>query len=580
MSRSRLLLDPIALEVLHNNLRSIADETYIALMKSAYSVNIKERQDHSTCLMDARGRTVVLAERTQAIHLSSMQGHVGALLARFGANDIAEGDILISNDPYAAMGSHLPDINFAMPIFVSGRLIAFSCNIAHHADVGGMAAGSMASTVTEIYQEGLRIPVVKLFRRGQIDRDLFDLILLNVRVPEERRGDYYAQIAACRLGAQRFAKLAERHSVDQLEAAFDEIIDRTEKRLRGAIATIPPGDYAFEDVLDDDGMGSRDIPIRVQVGVRGDRIRFDFSGSARQVKGNINCPLLATKACVCYAMVALLDREIANNQGIMNAIEVVAEKGTVVNPVFPAPVAARTHTCQRVVDVVMGALAPALPQAVIAASNGANTTAIVSGIDPRRGRPYVLFETYGGGCGGRAFKDGKDGVQIHVPNAANTPVEILESEYPLLVEEYGWARDSGGAGKYRGGLGLRRVIRPLGHTCTFTGAGDRFYHRPWGLFGGRSGGLGSYTLADDAGGTTPLQPKPAPLDCRPDQRLIIESPGAGGYGDPRERDQARLAADWRSGKFTAEYMAQSYGLDRAALDRLPLDAAALDYVED
>ena len=573
-------MDPITLEVLHNSLRSIADEMYIALMKSAYSVNIKERQDHSTCLMDARGRAVVLAERTQAIHLSSMQGHVRAILDGYGREDLAEGDILISNDIYVAQGSHLPDINFAMPIFSAGELIAFSCNIAHHADVGGIAAGSMSSIVTEIYQEGLRIPVVRLFHKGELVEDLLNLILLNVRVPEERRGDYYAQIAACRLGAQRFQTLVERHGVADLTATFDEVVARTEARMRRAIATIPPGEYAFEDVMDDDGMGARDIPIRLRVTVAGDRIKFDFAGTAPQVRGNINCPLPSTVASVCYAMVALLDREIPNNEGIMNAIEVEAEAGSLVNPVFPAPVAARTHTCQRVVDVVIGALAPALPRAAVGAGNGANTTAILSGVNPRTRKPYVLFETYGGGGGARWWKDGKDGVQIHVPNAANTPVEILESEYPLLVEEYTWAEDSGGAGQYRGGLGLRRVIRPLDHTCTFTGAGDRFRHPPWGVFGGKPGGMGSYRLVDDQGTVTPLPPKPAPMPCGPSQRIVIQSPGAGGYGDPAKRSPQQLAVDWHSGKFSAAYMAEQYGLAPDALDRLPLDDGALDYIED
>jgi N-methylhydantoinase B len=573
-------MDPITLEVLHNGLRSIADEMYIALMKSAYSVNIKERQDHSTCLMDAGGRAVVLAERTQAIHLSSMQGHVRAILDRYRPEDLSDGDILISNDIYVARGSHLPDINFGMPIFVDGKLIAFSSNIAHHADVGGIAAGSMSSIVTEIYQEGIRLPVVRLFRKGELVEDLLNLILLNVRVPEERRGDYYAQIAACRLGAQRFEKLVEKHGVAGLQQAFDEVVDRTEQRMRRAIATIPPGEYAFEDVMDDDGMGARDIPIRVRVAVQGDRIRFDFAGSARQVTGNINCPLPSTVASVCYAMVVLLDPEIPTNEGIMNAIEVVAEEGSIVNPVFPAPVAARTHTCQRVVDVVIGALAGALPRAAVGASNGANTTAILSGINPRTGRPYVLFETYGGGAGARSWRDGKDGVQIHVPNAANTPIEILESEYPLLVEEYGWVEDSGGAGQYRGGLGLRRVIRPLEHTCTFTGAGDRFRNAPWGVFGGNPGGRGSYRVIDDDGTVTPLPPKPPPMPCGPHQRIVIQSPGAGGYGDPQQRRPEQLAVDWHSGKFTAIHLAEHYGLTRAALDALPLREGTLDYVED
>ncbi len=574
------VLDPITLEVLHNGLLSIVDETFYALMKSAYSTNIKERHDHSCCLIDPTGRTIVQASRTQVIHISSMLGHTATILEKIPRENIREGDIFISNDPYAAGGSHLPDINFAAPIFIDGELAAFSCNIAHHADIGGMVAGSMSSNMEEIYQEGLRLPVVKLFSEGKLVEDVLDIVLLNVRNPAERRGDYFAQIAACRLGAKRFRELAAAHGLPQINAVSEEIIRRTELRMRRAIDTIPDGEYGFEDVLDDDGVGTRNIPIKLKVTVRGGTIKFDFAGTSRQVKGNINSPLPAVVASIAYILMALLDREIPCNQGILNAIEVEAEPGSLVNPVFPAPVAARTHTCQRVVDVVIGALAQALPRAAMGASNGSNTMAIVSGIDPRNGKPYLYFETYGGGCGARAFKDGKDGVQMHIPNTANTPIEVMETEFPLLVEEYSLPQDSGGPGKYRGGLALRRVIRPLGHSCVFTGACERFLNEPWGVHGGDAGARGDYLLIDDDGKVTKLDPKPAPLQCGPNQRIVVQSPGAGGYGKSRERSRKLLALDWASGKFTAAYMARHYGLTPAQLDALEVDRNALDYAED
>jgi len=573
-------LDPITLEVLHNSLLSIADETYLALMKSAYSTNIKERHDHSSCLIDAGGRTVVQAGRTQIIHLSSMQGHVHTILKAIPHGEMREGDIYISNDPYVARGSHLPDINFATPIFVDGELIAFSCNIAHHADVGGMAAGSMSSNMTEIYQEGLRLPVVRLFREGRLIDDVMSIILLNVRNPAERRGDYFAQIAACRLGAERFRALAATHGKAKLLATFDEVIRRTEMRMRRAVETIADGTYVFTDVLDDDGVGTTNIPLKLTVTVKGDAVRFDFAGTSRQVRGNINSPLPAVVASVGYVLIALLDRDIPCNEGILQAIEVVAEPGSLLNPVFPAPVAARTHTCQRVVDMVVGALADALPAAAVAASNGANTTAIMSGIDPKSGKEYLYFETYGGGCGARPFKDGKDGVQAHIPNTANTPVEVMETEFPLFVESYSLVEDSGGAGRFRGGLALRRVIRPVGHVSTFTGAGERFVTPPWGVLGGHSGATGEYLLLDDREGPRRLDPKPAPMACGPHQRVVVQSPGAGGYGDPAQREPRLLAMDWWSGKFSAAYMMQNYGLGRAALDALPFDGEALDYAEE
>lgn len=579
MSQPRSALDPITLEVLHNNLRSIVDECYIALMKSAYSTNIKERHDHSTGLMDARGRTIVQADHTQAVHLSSMLGHVEAILEMYGIEELREGDIFISNDPYAAKGAHLPDVNFAMPVFVDGRLIAFSCNIAHHADIGGMTPGSMSSTMTEIYQEGVRMPVVRLFRAGELVEDLLNLILLNVRLPEERRGDYFAQVAACRLGSRRLEVMARTYGIDTLSTAYDEIISRTEMRLRRAIATVPSGDYAFEDVLDGDGQGAENIPLRLRIAVDGDRITFDFTGTARQVAGNINCPLNQTMAAVAYTTKALLDPKVPNNQGILNALDFVTEEASLVDCVFPAAVAYRVQTTQRIVDAVIGALAPALPRTAIGAGNGASTTAIFSGLDPRTGRPYLYLETYGGGSGARAWKDGKDGVQVHIANTANLPVEDIETEYPLLVEEYRLAEDTAGAGRHRGGLALRRTIRPVGHTCMFTAYGERFSNPPWGLFGGRPGGTGRFTLVEGEDRETALSSKPPPMFCQPTQKIIIQSAGAGGYGDPAERDREHLAVDWGSGKFSSAYMKENYGLEPDDLEALPLDDESLDYPE-
>ena len=551
-------LDPIGLEILSNALRSIADETFVALMKSAYSTNIKERNDHSTAIVDPMGRLVVQAERSLPIHLASMTGLMHCLLEKFGG-DIHEGDLFVANDPHVAGGTHLPDINMAMPVFADGKLAGFICNIAHHADVGGMAPGSMAGGMSEIYQEGLRIPVVKLFREGLMQDDLMDLLLLNVRVPEERRGDYFAQIAACRLGARRLGEVIEANGQEILHRAFDEIIARTGQRLRDGIGEIPDGSYSFEDMMDDDGLGTVDIPIRLRVDVEGARIRFDFAGTSPQVAGNINVTLNATVASVAYALKALLDPGVPNNQGVLDVAEIVAEPGTLLNAVFPAPVAARANTSQRIIDVVLGALAPALPKRVIGAANGANTTAVFAGTDPRTGQAYLYLETLGGGMGARVAADGKDGVQVHITNTSNLPVEAIEMEYPLLVEEYGLVPDSGGAGRQRGGMGLRRVVRPVGHDCLFNGAGERFRHRPWGVFGGKPGGTGRFVLQDEAGEDRGLEIKPMGVTVMPAQRLIVETPGAGGYGDPAERDADDIAADRRSGKFSDDFLASHYG---------------------
>jgi N-methylhydantoinase B len=452
----------------------------------------------------------------------------------------------------------------AMPVFAEGKLVCFMCNIAHHADIGGITPGSMAGG-TEIYQEGLRIPVVRLFREGTLCEDVLDILLLNARVPEERRGDYFAQVAAARLGVRRTAEMIESRGLPLLIAAFDDIIRRTEERLREALTRIEPGEYTFEDVMDDDGIGTTNIPIKLRITVpphgSNRRVLFDFTGSGPQVKGNINSTITATQAGVLYSLKALLDPDVPNNQGLIDIVDIHAPLGSIINAKFPAAVAARANTAQRIVDVVIGALAPAIPEAAVGAANGANTTAVFFGHDPRHDRDYVYLETLGGGFGGRFSKDGKDGVQVHITNTSNLPVESIEMEYPLLVESYGFVEDSGGAGKYRGGLGLRRVVRPVGHTMTFSGQGERFVNHPWGIFGGGNGGTGKFMKL--SGGEVPLPTKPANLLVMADEAIVVETPGAGGYGKPAERDKAALQNDFVSGKFSRDFLKKHYGFDPA-----------------
>lgn len=557
MNNNITKLDPISLEIIANGLRSITDECFAALMRSAYSTNIKERHDHSIAIIDNQGRLVVQSALSLPIHISSMSGLMQYVLKKFGDN-IEEGDIFIANDPHTAGGSHLPDINYAMPIFYEGDLIAFICNIAHHADIGGMVPGSMAGGMSSIYQEGLRIPVMKLFRRGELQTDIMDLLLLNVRAPEERRGDHNAQIAACKLGAKRFNEVIKVHGIVNVLTAFNEIITRTAQRMLAAFKEIPDGTYLFEDYMDGDGISSFDIPIRLSLTVKDDTVHCDFTGTSKQVEGNINTTMNAIQASVCYALVAVLDPDVPSNQGVLDVVKIEAPPGTLLNSVFPAPTAARAHTCQRTIDVVLGALSKALPDKVIAAANGANTTAVFSGVDPRTDKPYVYLETLGGGMGARPEKDGKDGVQVHITNTSNLPVEAIEQEYPLRVEEYSLVQDSGGAGRFRGGMGLRRVITPVKHKCVFNGAGERFRYQPWGLFGGKAGGSGQFILRD-GDGERRLDDKPDKVQIDDDDRIVIETPGAGGYGAPKERSPEAVELDFRSGKFTATYIEENFG---------------------
>lgn len=558
-------IDPIEIEILRNAFGSITDETFASLTKSAFSTNIKERKDHSTAIVDAGGR-LIAQTMASPIHIASMTGLMATMMARQAGPDgrfpgIAPGDIFIANDPHVAGGTHLPDVNMATPVFHDGRIRAFVCNIAHHADIGGMVPGSMAGGMREIFQEGLRIPLIRLFRAGELQQDIFDLLLLNVRLPDERRGDYNAQIAACNLGARRLTDVIGAYGIGKIEAAFGEILSRTEARMRAAVAELPDGTYRFEDVMDDDGLGTRDIPIRLAATVSGDRIRFDFAGTSPQVTGNINVTMNATVAACVFGLQAMLDPDCPNNQGVIDVAEVSAPEGSLLNAGFPAPVAARAHTCQRIIDVVIGALAPAMPERAIGASNGANTTAVFSGTDPRTGQGYVYLETLGGGHGARATKDGKDGVQVNITNTSNLPVEAIEMEYPLMVEAYGLIPDSGGAGRWRGGMGLRRVVRPVGHECDFNGAGERFTNPPWGIFGGRPGGMGRFAIARAEGSEETLETKPSGVRIGPADRLIIETPGAGGYGPPAERTAEDIARDREAGKSSAAFQTAHYRED-------------------
>ena len=551
-------LDPITLEIVWSGLKSINDECWITIQKTAFSTNIKERHDHSTAIADSQGRLIAQAEMSLPIHLASLLDLMRILVVRYG-NDISEGDLFIANDPHVAGGTHLPDINLAMPVFAEGRLVAFVSNLAHHADVGGAARGSMSGGMSEIYQEGLRIPVMRLYRRGELDTELLDLLLLNMRLPNERRGDLNAQIAACRLGVARMQQLFARYGAGVVESAFCQILARTTTRMRAGINLIPDGSYDFEDVLDDDGLKVQDVKFALSIRKRGERIVFDFTGSSPQVPGNVNLTRNAVQSAVCYALKALLDPDLPNNQAVIDAIEIVAPAGTVANCVAPAAVALRANTCQRVIDVVIGALADVLPDRAIGAANGANTSVVFAGIDPRSGSPYVYLETLGGGMGGRSDRDGKDGVQVHITNTSNLPVEAIEMEYPLRVEEYALIPDSGGAGRFRGGMGLRRSIRPVGHTCEFNGVGERFRHFPWGIFGAGGGQCGRFLLQSPDGTRAELVPKTGRLELTPDQLLIVETPGAGGYGPPRQRDSSDIEKDRRSGKFTAAYLRHHYG---------------------
>ena len=552
-------VDSVTLEVIRNACIAVAEEMNANLVRTGYSPNIKERRDCSCALFDAKGEMISQAEN-MPVHLGAMPFSVAAAVDRYPPETLEPGDSVLLNDPFRG-GAHLPDLTLVSPVFVDGEVVAYAANRAHHADIGGSRAGSVAADSTEIYQEGLRIPPVKFSEGGEVDEDVLSMILANVRTPDERRGDLRAQEAANATGRRRFAALAEKYG-DTLGPALEEIKDYSERRMRAEIEALPDGVYRFEDVLDDDGKGNEDLPVKAAVTVDGDSVTVDFSGTAPQTAGPINAVFAVTASATYYAVRCVTDPSIPPNHGCYRPITIEAPEGSIVNPDPPAAVVGgNLETSQRVTDVVLGALAEADVSRVLAGSQGTMNNVTFGGTDPRDGSPYAFYETQGGGFGGRDGKDGMDGVHVHMSNTMNTPVEVLETAYPLRVERYELRPDSGGAGQFRGGLGLRRDLRVRDHTATFSLLADRQRHAPYGLAGGKSGDPGSAYRTDREDGEreeTRL-PGKSTHDLPPGTTVSLRTPGAGGYGPPGARDPTALAADLRSGKLTEETARATYG---------------------
>jgi len=437
----------------------------------------------------------------------------------------------------------MPDISVVTPVFWDGAVRFFTANIGHHADVGGRVPGSIAADAMSVFEEGIRIPATRIRNAGKLDSGLLRLIAENTREPEERTLDLQAQIAANDLGARRLIELAGQVGIDAVETAIDDILAYTAQRLKNRIAQLTPGSYTFTTYLDDDGGGNEKAPLSVTVRVEGSRLDFDFTGSAPQSKGALNVPESGLKATVFYAVKALLDPGLLPNSGLFEAIHITAPQGSIVNPSFPAAVGARSITCQRVAGAIFGAFRGLLPpEKVMASSNDVLPAIVFSGRHRRHKRTYVYLETLGGGTGARLDRDGMDGVQVHVTNTSNLPVEALENEYPLLVEEYGLVANSGGAGRSRGGLGIARQIRALENNTVFGCRSDSHLTRAEGVFGGEPGRPDEQSL--------PSKVSRLVLDAGESMR--IETPGGGGAGPPQERSPERAAEDGRTGKVLAK----------------------------
>ena len=524
------LIDPVTLEVLRNALESIADEMGAVLKRTAFSPNIKERMDASCAIFDTAAQLVAQAEHVP-VHLGSMLRSVEATIAVIGA--AGEGNVVIVNDPFTG-GSHLPDITLVAPVYVPGepttRHIGYVATRAHHADVGGMEPGSMPGNSREIYQEGLVIPAVKLYRSGQLQEDVLRLILANVRTPIERRGDLNAQLAALRVGEQRLGELALRYGADLVTAGFAAILDYAERRMRRRLAELPPGTYRGEDFLDDDGSSDEPVRVALAITVSPERLLLDFAGSSPQRPGNINAVAPMTYSAVFFAVKILADPEIPVNAGTFRSVELKIPEGSFLAAQPPAAVCAgNTETTQRVADTVLKVAAQFAPDRVPAASQGTMNLIGIGGHDPRDGHPYTYIETIGGGQGGRPMGPGDDGIQCNMTNTMNTPIEALEITYPLRVERYELRAGSAGPGKHRGGEGLIRAIRVLGHTARVSLQSERRRFAPYGLHGGGDGKPGRNAVIH-ADGTVEEAPGKASLSLGPDEIVIVETPGGGGWG--------------------------------------------------
>jgi N-methylhydantoinase B len=550
-------VDPITFAVIKNALDTIADDMAYAVMRTARSPIVRDVLDYSVTLCDRHGRILSQA-KTVALHLGAVPDAMDVVMERFG-DGLTAGDVVVLNDPYAG-GMHLPDIFMFKPVFLGERLSGFMVVIAHHCDVGGRVPGSNASDSTEIFQEGLRIPPMKLFEAGRPNHTLFSLIRANVRLPDLVIGDLDAQHATCSLGERDFLRLAERHGIETLEAYFDRLIDYGEALTRKAIASWPDGTYRFTDFIDGDGFSLDPIPICCAVTVAGDHLHVDFAGSSPQVRGAINSTFSFVKSSTYLTVRCALDHEVPNNAGVYRCITVTAPVGSILNPRMPAPVAARALTGYRVVDTVMGALAQIVPHKVMAAGEGGNTVVAIGGYQGEACEPFILVDMINGAWGGRADQDGIEGVTNPSQNMSNLPVETLESRYPIRVESYGLRPDSGGVGQFRGGLGLTRSYRLLADEAVLQMRADRTDHRPYGLFGGGPGAASRNFISEPGGD---LQPLPGKVTLRITRGTLVrhDQAGGGGYGPVSARDPGRIRADVADGKVSAAAARVDYGME-------------------
>lgn len=539
-------LDPARLEVIRNALIAGAEEMNLSIWRTARSTVVRETLDYSTALFDGKGQAVAQSTRIP-IHLNSMSVCLDEIIANhIPLDDWQPGDVILTNDPYCG-GQHLPDFVAFQPIFADGRRVAISASIVHHVDVGGGAPGSYYAGAREVYQEGLRLPPVRLVEGGKVSQTVVSIIRQNSREPDKIAGDVYAQIACLKVGANAIDRLVRRYGPATIVAAMNEILDQSEVEMRSAIGQIPDGIYTFEDFVDDDGQDAVGLQINAQVKIDGDHCVVDLSGSADQAPGPVNCTLNMAKSGVYCALLCAAGGRAMANSGAYRPIDVVARPGSIVNCRPPAPVANRMATGHRVVTTVLGAIAKAAPDLIPAAYYGVSYVAALSAPDPIvDGERRVYFEVEVGGWGAHPSGDGADGFSAGFHNLANSPVEMCETLFPITFTEYGFIPDSGGKGQYRGGLGLAREWRLDADWGVLSGNFERFRYPPYGLNGGEPGSLGSFQLKR-SGEVTDLPSKISGVDLRRGDTVRLETSGGGGWGAADDRDPDLHAQDVKGG---------------------------------
>jgi N-methylhydantoinase B/oxoprolinase/acetone carboxylase alpha subunit len=552
-----LAVDPVTVEVVRNKLEGIANEMQTTLLRSAFSPIVKEGMDCSAALFTADGQTIAQATAIP-IHLATMIPALGAVLATHPVDAMRPGDVYILNDPYSG-GSHLPDITLFVPVFADGRVITFSVATVHHQDVGGMTPGSIPTNATEVYQEGLRIPPLKYYDGGRINETLEALLRCNIRLSDTFIGDLHAQLAACKVGARRLGELCDAHGSELLTRIFELLLERSESMTRAALRTLPAGTYRYVDWMDNDGVDvDKRVRIEVAVTVGDGSIHFDFFGTSEQVRGPINCVPSGARAAAYYVVRALTGAQIPTNGGCFRPVTLSLPEGSLVNPMPPAPVNARTATIKRMCGAMLGALAEVAPDRVPAAAAGMSLMLVFGGERPDGSR-FIVSELVAAGTGASSVSDGVDCLQTDGTNSMNLPVEALAIEAPIRVVRFGLRADSGGPGRHRGGLGVVREYEFLADGIRLTYRGERHFTEPRGSCGGGAGARARATIVH-ADGTQETIPSKCVTRISEGDRLIVETAGGAGFGDAKTRPREDVVADVANRKIGVESAKEVYGL--------------------